>query len=75
MRMARAMGLANSGDVASALRDMNARLGLPAGLSGLGVSSASFEKIIHGAIADHCHKTNPRLASAADYTELLEQSM
>ena len=74
-RMARAMGLANSGDVASALRDMNARLGLPAGLSGLGVSSASFEKIIHGAIADHCHKTNPRLASAADYTELLEQSM
>ncbi len=74
-RMARAMGLANSGDVVSALRDMNARLGLPAGLSGLGVSSASFEKIIHGAIADHCHKTNPRLASAADYTELLEQSM
>ena len=74
-RMARAMGLANSGDVASALRDMNARLGLPAGLSGLGVSSASFEKIIHGAIADHCHKTNPRLASAADYTDLLERSM
>ena len=74
-RMARAMGLANSGDVASALRDMNARLGLPAGLSGLGVSSASFEKIIQGAIADHCHKTNPRLATSADYTELLEQSM
>ena len=74
-RMARAMGLANSGDVASALRDMNARLGLPAGLGGLGVSSASFEKIIHGAIADHCHKTNPRLATAADYLDLLEQSM
>ena len=74
-RMARAMGLANSGDVASALRDMNARLGLPTGLGGLGVGSASFEKIIHGAIADHCHKTNPRLASAADYTDLLERSM
>ena len=74
-RMARAMGLASGSDIADALRDMNARLQLPAGLAAMGVMSASFEKIILGAIADHCHMTNPRMASVEDYTGLLEQSM
>ena len=74
-RMARAMGLTSAGDVAPALKDMNARLGLPTGLGQMGVASASFGKIIEGALFDHCHKTNPRLASNTDYTELLEQSM
>ena len=74
-RMARAMGLASGGDVADALRDMNARLQLPTGLAALGVVSTSFEKIIKGALADHCHTTNPRLATVEDYTTLLEKSM
>ena len=73
-RMARAMGLTSGSDVAQALRDMNARLQLPAGLAAMGVTSTAFEKIIHGALADHCHKTNPRIASAEDYTHMLEQS-
>ena len=74
-RMARAMGLASGGDIADALRDMNARLQLPTGLAAIGVMSASFKKIIQGARADHCHLTNPRVASVEDYTDLLEQSM
>ena len=74
-RMARVMGVANTSDLPQALRDMNARLGLPTGLSQLGVSSSMFSNIIAGALADHCHKTNPRLASDADYADLLEQSM
>ena len=74
-RMARAMGLALGGDVVGALRDMNARLQLPTGLSAIGVGSPSFEKIVRGALQDHCHLTNPRLAAAGDYTGLLEQSM
>ena len=74
-RMARAMGLASGSDIADALRDMNARLQLPTGLSAMGVNSQSFEKIIRGALADHCHLTNPRKASVEDYTDLLEQSM
>ena len=74
-RMARAMGLSKGGDIAIALRDMNARLQLPSGLGQMGVTSTSFEKIIQGALADHCHKTNPRLASQAEYADLLEQSM
>ena len=74
-RMARAMGLASGNDIASALRDMNARLNLPTGLSQLGVAREAFDKIIDGALRDHCHATNPRLATAADYTTMLEQSL
>ena len=74
-RMARAMGLTSGSDIADALRDMNARLQLPTGLAAMGVMSTSFEKIIRGAQADHCHMTNPRVASVEDYTDLLEQSM
>ncbi len=33
------------------------------------------ERIVAGALADHCHKTNPRIASADDYRVLLETSM
>ena len=74
-RMAMAMGLASAADIPQALRDMNARLGLPDGLRGMGVRSEDFEKIISGALADHCHLTNPRLASAEDYRDMLDQSM
>jgi 4-hydroxybutyrate dehydrogenase len=74
-RMARAMGLASGGDIADAIRDMNARLGLPTGLAAMGVQRGQFEKIITGALADHCHKTNPRIATAEEYEAMLEDSL
>ena len=74
-RMAHAMGLKSGGDVAEAIRDMSARLGLPSGLAAMGVQRDWFDKIIDGAMADHCHKTNPREASREDYVRMLEASM
>lgn len=74
-RMARAMGLASGSDIPDAIRDMNARLGLPTGLAAMGVQRQQFGRIIEGALADHCHKTNPRIASAAEYEELLGTSL
>jgi 4-hydroxybutyrate dehydrogenase len=74
-RMARVMGLGSASDIGAAITDLNARLGLPAGLGAMGVQPAQFAHIIEGALADHCHKTNPRLASAEDYRSMLEQSM
>ena len=78
-RMAQAMGLAScdaaGNDLAGAIVDMNGRLGLPKGLAAMGVSSALFERVINGAMADHCHKTNPRLATRDDYRAMLEASM
>jgi len=74
-RMAQAMGLASAGDIPDAIRDMSARLGLPTGLAAMGVTEAVFGDVIRGALADHCHKTNPREASAQDYREMLAASM
>ncbi len=70
-RMAEAMGLGAAGDVPEAVRDMSARLGLPPGLRAMGVEESLFDRVIEGALLDHCHKTNPRLASADDYREML----
>ena len=74
-RMAQAMGLSSGSDIPEAIRDMNARLGLPTGLAAMGVERDWYGRIIEGALADHCHKTNPRLASVADYEEMLATSM
>jgi 4-hydroxybutyrate dehydrogenase len=78
-RMAQAMGLsgcdAAGQQLSDALQYMNARLNLPAGLGALGVARSDFEAIIDGALADHCHKTNPRIASRDDYREILAASM
>ncbi|MDO8385540.1 MAG: iron-containing alcohol dehydrogenase [Polaromonas sp.] len=74
-RMAHAMGLAAGSDVAEAVRDMNARLGLPTGLAAMGVTREQFPAIIKGAMADHCHKTNPRIATAEEYAAMLEDSL
>ena len=74
-RMARAMGLAGGGDIAEAITDMNSRLGLPTGLAAMGVERGQFDHIIKGALADHCHGTNPRIASVEDYEEMLATSM
>jgi alcohol dehydrogenase class IV len=73
-RMARVMGLQSPHDIAPAIRELNARLGLPSGLAALGVERAQFERIIDGAMADHCHLTNPRRATREDYAALLEAS-
>ena len=74
-RMAQAMGLEKSADVAQAVHDMTARLGLPTGLAALGVTEDMFDAVIEHALLDHCHKTNPRIASADDYRRMLNESM
>ncbi|MFZ2297260.1 MAG: iron-containing alcohol dehydrogenase, partial [Aquabacterium sp.] len=74
-RMAHAIGLTSEADIPQAIRDMNARLGLPKGLGVMGVQREWFDRIISGAMADHCHKTNPRVATAEEYRDILEASM
>ena len=60
---------------ADTVHDMTARLGLPTGLRAMGVSEALFDRVIEHALLDHCHKTNPRIASADDYRRMLVGSM
>ena len=74
-RMAQAMGLPAGSDVADAVHDMTARLGLPTGLAAMGVTEDLWAGVIEHAQLDHCHKTNPRIASADDYRQMLAESM
>jgi len=74
-RMAQAMGLQSGSDIPDAIKDMNARLGLPTGLGAMGVTESLFDQVITGALADHCHKTNPRIASADEYRDMLQTSL
>ena len=78
-RIAQAIGLAGCDsqgtEVAEAIRGMNQRLGLPRGLAAMGVSEDQFDPVIDGAMVDHCHLSNPRLASRDDYREMLLQAM
>jgi 4-hydroxybutyrate dehydrogenase len=88
-RMAYAMGLGAIGGneataaaatqaaeaVAQAITAMNARLNLPKGLAEMGVTPDCFDQVIAGAMADHCHKTNPRLATEQEYREMLNAAM
>ena len=75
VRMARVMGLSSGSEIADAIKAMNLRLGLASGLAEMGVRREQFGQIIEGALADHCHQTNPRLASVQDYEAMLEDSM
>ena len=74
-RMAKAMGLASGAEVGPSVRAMTERLGLPTGLAQLGVTRAMFPDIVRGALKDHSHQTNPRVASDTDYEAMLEASM
>ncbi len=81
-RMALAMGLPPQPDamvaadaIATAITQRNQQLGLPSGLAALGLNEAHFDHIVHGALADHSHKTNPRIASADDYLQMLHASL
>ena len=74
-RMAQVMGLTSGTDIPQAIQDMSARLGLPSGLKAMGVTESLFDDVIQGAMADHCHKTNPRIATPDEYREMLNASM
>lgn len=74
-RMRRVMNLPVGADLAQAVHDLTARLGLPTGLRQMGVPEDALEHVVEGALLDHCHKTNPRIATADDYRRMLAESM
>jgi alcohol dehydrogenase class IV len=61
--------------VASSLRALRARLGLPAGLGAQGVTQADIPKLADKAFEDACHRSNPRPTSRDDLAALYAASL
>ena len=70
-----AMGLADGADVATAIEDLNQRLGLPADLREMGVPDEVLSRMVDGAVADHSTASNPRPADAKAYEALFAEAM
>lgn len=74
-RLTEALGLEQDSDVPEALRALNRRLDIPAGLKTLGVTPDMIEGVVAGALADHSHATNPKVLTAQDYRNILSRTM
>ena len=74
-RLAAAMGAAPGSNLAAFIEDLNARIGLPRSLMGLGIPEALVPEIAAKAERDHSTPTNPRPVDAAAYERILRESM
>ena len=72
--IASVFGVADGDELARAIRSLNRRLGLPSGLAEMGVTPDMYEDIAANALLDHCHATNPRISTHADYVAMLAAS-
>lgn len=73
-RVAEAFGVDDGEALAEAIRALNARIGLPDGLRAMGIGRETYDAVVANALKDHCHGTNPRIATADDYHRMLEAS-
>lgn len=74
-RLAYALGLGRGSEVVGFLEDLNRRIGLPRGLSELGVDAAQIDEIAEGAVATSFNETAARKGSARDYADLLRNCL
>jgi len=72
--IAAAMGLARGADVAAHISALNRRLGLPAGISDMGVRRELLPHLAALAVQDPCNSSSPRPVAIADCLALLEES-
>ncbi len=57
-----------------AIAEINRQLKLPSGLTAMGVTEDMMRHVAEEALKDHCHATNPRLATSAEYLEIMRES-
>lgn len=69
-----ALSLRMGGEPDQVVAALNRRLGMPAGLAAMGVTPAMMEAVSAAALKDHCHATNPRVATRDEYLAILRES-
>ena len=73
-RLRGVIGLASRADLADWVTELNARLGLPAGLADLGVPADGLPRIADQAESDPATETNARRPARSDYADMLQAS-
>lgn len=58
----------------AAIAKLNRRLGMPSGLAAMGVTEEMMRHVAEDAMKDHCHATNPRIATPEDYLAIQRES-
>lgn len=74
-RLASTLALPAGLDLATAIEQLNARLGIPRTLSALGVTPDMLPGVVERALADHSHQTNPFQPTVEQYRALLDTVM
>jgi alcohol dehydrogenase class IV len=73
-RLRRALGLTPNGDLPQAIADLNARIGLPASLSAMGVTEAHWAPAREYAVSDLATASNAIPFGAEQYDELFRRA-
>ena len=74
-RLRSAMGLGANGDVADAIADLNARIGIPASLSAIGVKAEHYASGAEYALSDLATASNAIKFGAGEYERLFERCL
>jgi hypothetical protein len=69
-KMAELARVAGAADLVEWLSGLKARIGIPARLGPLGVRAEHLPRLVEIALADICHRTNPRPCSKQDFEQL-----
>jgi 4-hydroxybutyrate dehydrogenase len=75
MRLRQAMGLGPKGDVADAVAELNARIGIPASLGAIGVKEAHYPESAPYALSDLATATNAIKFGEGEYEKLFARSL
>ena len=73
-RLRRALHLAEGAALDGAIASLNKDLGIPSGLGAMGVNKGFVDEAVDKAMKDHCHATNPRIATPDEYRAILAES-
>ncbi len=74
-RLRQAMGLSPDADLAKAVEELNAAIGLPKGLAEMGLTEEWIDDMVPHAVSDLATMTNPKPVTAEDFADLYRLAM
>jgi hypothetical protein len=74
--LAHVCGAGTSGhDLVHWLGDLKQRIGIPARLGSKGVVASQIPRLVEVAVADTCHRTNPKPVGAGDFERIFRSAL